>query len=133
MTVMAGAGVSTMPSPEAVMVGMVGKALLSISPSAFAVASAVMMAASWMNAASSMSWQCIATSLLILAALPFRQSALYHMLIQTNAKSIDDYVSRGIPGFPNKAVSFYDRVKVLHCQMYLELFHMLVVVVVTGS
>ena len=109
---MAGGGSIVASTPETAMVGIVGKALLSVSPSLYAAASVVMMAASWMNAASSVSWQCVVVSILLMVALPFRQSALYQLLVSTNAMNIDEYVSRGIQGFPNRAVSFYDRVKV---------------------
>lgn len=84
--------------------------LLALGAPLLAIFSAFSALSTW--PASTLTIPAAAASALILLTVPFRQSIIYKMLTCTNAFNIDEYVAKGIKGFPNKALSLYDRIKV---------------------
>lgn len=103
---------SVMPVPAvAVGLSLVGQALANISPNLVMCTSVAIQLFSWLQFAR-IPLAAVAASLSILLVIPMHYNVLYTVLTGTNFKDIDAYVSKGIKGFPNKKISWFDKIKV---------------------
>lgn len=90
---------------------LVGKALASISPNLVVASSAAVQLFSWLQLAK-IPLSAAVASVAILMLIPMHYNVLYGVLTSTNTKDIDQYTSKGITGFPNKKISWFDKIKV---------------------
>ena len=102
-----------MPEPALAAGGLslVGKALASISPNLVVASSAAVQIFSWLQLAR-IPISAVVASVAILMLIPMHYNVLYGVLTSTNTKDIDEYTSKGISGFPNKKISWFDKIKV---------------------